>query len=103
MPRRLLRKAFWGRHLAVFTLILTALLNTALIVELVTTNGDRIDDIQRARVESCRRTYEGVRQIFQPFLAKSPDRKGVQIFNSRVDDLKAQCPAQVHVNPGGNP
>lgn len=60
-----------------------------------------IQDVEAARVESCRRTYEAVRQIFMPFLADSPDKKGVRLFNARIDALKRDCPRQTHATKGG--
>ena len=66
-------------------------------------NSDRVADIQAARVESCERTYEGVRQIFQPFLPPSPrtnkQRRLVKKFNNRIDTLRARCGQQTGVKP----
>lgn len=67
-------------------------------------NGDRIRDIQRNRVESCRLTYEGVRQVFRPFFrpvrVRTPkERHDIRKFNRRVDDLKADCDLQVGASP----
>jgi len=61
--------------------------------------------IQQGRLESCRRTYEGIRQAFQPFFKRSrltaEGRRDVRRFNLRINVLQAQCPAQIHA--GDNP
>lgn len=63
-------------------------------------NHQLILRIQQGRLESCRRTYEGIRQAFQPFFARSrlsPEgRRDVRTFNRRINALQAQCPAQIH-------
>lgn len=55
--------------------------------------------VQAGRLSSCRRTYEGVRQVFQPFLtpppAKGKPKRDYETFNRRVDALKAQCSRQI--------
>ncbi len=62
-------------------------------------NRSLIARIQRARLESCERTYEGVREIFAPILprrARTPkEAHDIRVFNTRVDELKAGCPAQI--------
>ena len=66
----------------------------------VSGNRDRVQDIQQARVDSCRRTYEGVREIFLPFLHPDEDPKvnrNIRQFNERVDRLKARCGQQTGV------
>ena len=63
---------------------------------------ERIAQIQQARVESCRRTYEGVREIFQPFLHPDGDpraQRNVRVFNHRIDSLKNACGQQTGVKP----
>lgn len=67
-------------------------------------NGNRVSDLQRSRVESCERTYEGVRLIFKPFLPPAGTRtpkqqRDLKRFNDRVDNLKARCDEQVKGAP----
>lgn len=67
------------------------------IINLTEHNHDRIRDIQKSRVESCERTYEGVRQVFDPFLPDHPrgkQRRDIQKFNDTIDRLKRTCPKQ---------
>lgn len=65
-------------------------------------NTQRISDIQAARLESCERAYEGVREVFKPFLPKpgkgTPEqRRNARKFNRTVDRLKGQCDKQTGV------
>jgi len=71
-------------------------------------NHERIMDIQRGRLESCQRTYEGIRQVFRPFFAPPQKRSAherlvIKKFNHRIEALKAQCDDQTHVHLGGSP
>ena len=38
--------------------------------QLLKENDARISDIQNARIESCQRTYQGVKEVFSPFFPK---------------------------------
>lgn len=60
-------------------------------------NADRISDIQSARAASCRRTYEGIREVFKPFFPPKPNARqkaDQDKFNRTVDRLKANCNKQ---------
>jgi hypothetical protein len=61
-------------------------------------NEDRIEEIQESRVISCKRTYEGIREVFGPFFPPPPRTKEEQTnlnkFNNRIDDLKSRCSKQ---------
>jgi len=58
---------------------------------------------QHGRLVSCKRTYEGTREIFRPFLTPAPkpgDGKRYADwvkFNKRVDTLKAGCSKQIRL------
>jgi hypothetical protein len=64
----------------------------------VRANGHRVDDIQRSRIESCERTYEGVRTVFEQFYPKPPrtqkQMNDIQKFNKTINKLVAGCTAQ---------
>lgn len=67
---------------------------------IVHNNDARINDIQKSRIESCRRTYEGVRQVFQPLLPprkkQTPkQRSDIDKFNTTVNNLKHGCVKQI--------
>jgi hypothetical protein len=73
------------------------------IDELVQANSDRIHDIQQSRVDSCERTYEGIREVFKPFYPPKPRTlkqiQDLETFNDTINNLKAHCVIQTH--PGG--
>lgn len=63
-------------------------------------NNDRVRDIQQNRISSCKRTYEGVREVLRPFFRpiseRTPkERRDIKKFNDTVDRLKARCDTQV--------
>jgi hypothetical protein len=65
-------------------------------------NHERIEDINSDRVVSCKRTYEGVREVFRPFLPPVKKRtaeqaKDINTFNHRINFLKRHCPTQTGV------
>lgn len=69
-------------------------------------NNDRIADIQQSRIASCRQTYEGVRQVFRPFLRppakrSAKERRDVRKFNATVNELKRRCDVQIKRTPKG--
>jgi hypothetical protein len=58
--------------------------------------------LQDSRVSSCKRTYEGIRLVFQPFLppeeAATPQQvRNIEKFNNRITVLKANCDKQTEV------
>ncbi len=61
-------------------------------------NSDRITDIQQSRIESCERTYEGIREVFRPFFPKHPTNQrqidNVETFNTTINNLKKACTKQ---------
>lgn len=72
--------------------------NSKQLAELVAENQDRIADIQLARIESCEKTYEGIREVFSPFFPKPPLTKqqvdNLERFNTTIVTLKAGCVKQ---------
>lgn len=57
-------------------------------------------EIQRERVASCERTYEGVREVFRPFFRPTKvrtrkERHDIRKFNRTVQRLKAHCDKQI--------
>lgn len=75
-----------------------AIVFSVLVFYALQENRNRVDEIQQARLSSCERTYEGVREIFKPFLSAPPatakQKKDRALFNSTVDELKANCAVQ---------
>lgn len=61
-------------------------------------NKDRIKDIQVSRVDSCKKTYEGIREVFTPFFPKHPKTKreieNLEKFNTTINTLKKGCEKQ---------
>lgn len=72
-------------------------------------NKNRIEDIQRSRLESCKTTYEGIREVFKPFFPKEPrtqkQQDALDLFNKKIIELQLKCVRQVsplaQVNPKG--
>lgn len=75
-------------------------------------NNQRISDIkqlvlniQQQRIYSCKFTYEGVRQVFEPFLPPQAKRATLPLrqrtnlakFEDTIDRLKAGCDQQTGV------
>jgi hypothetical protein len=74
-------------------------------------NNNRIDDIQKARLNSCRHTYLGIFEVFKPFLPPKPSkhpRHHVRVtpltkkqyaarlkFENRINVLVKHCNVQV--------
>lgn len=74
--------------------------NSNRINGLVAQNTERIFDIQRSRLESCKRTYGGIREVFKPFVPPIKKRTKAQQdnldkFNRNVDRLQKQCIQQI--------
>lgn len=87
------------KHSAFTALLLAVLLSSSLTVYL---NQRRVDEIDKQRVTSCQRTYEGVRDVFRPFFRtkriRTPrEQRNVDKFNRTVNQLKARCGQQTGV------
>ena len=69
--------------------------NSDQLTALVAENQARITDIQTTRIESCERTYEGIREVFSPFFPKPPltqqQLNNLERFNKTIADLRAGC------------
>lgn len=91
MPWRIPIRAVWD-HLAVVALLMASL-SSALTVYL---NDRRADEIQRDRLASCVRGYDGIRLVFEPFVAGAPADR-VRLFNNRIEELKTNCGQQTGV------
>lgn len=79
--------------------------NSNQIRTLVISNNNLIKEIQKSRIESCQRTYEGVREVFRPLFPPPPRTKeqsrSLKLFNETIDDLKQGCITQTDPNKGG--
>lgn len=68
------------------------------IEKLSLANKDRIKDIQVSRVDSCKKTYEGIREVFQPFFPNPPRTQkqidDLETFNTTINNLKKGCDKQ---------
>ena len=113
MPWRKPIKKVWA-NMAVVALLLATLSTTAGYVanthrarenrKLIVENGERIADIQQARIFSCQTTYEGIRQVLRIFARPKNQRtakeqRDIDKFNRRVDQLKRGCGVQTGVRP----
>jgi hypothetical protein len=88
---------------AFVALVLVVTLVVAALGWFAKENNERIHDIQVARVASCQRTYEGIREVFTPFMPKPPNATPDQLqdwstFNSTIDELKENCTKQTRVS-----
>ena len=101
MPHRKLARTIWA-NLAVIALLLVTVIAGIGWVEnhqRSDENRDLIRQIQEQRVVSCERTYEGVREVFAPFmvpeLITTPEQlQRVRTFNDTIDGLKNRCHGQ---------
>lgn len=66
-------------------------------------NRNRIEDIQNSRLESCKTTYEGIREVFKPFFPAEPrsvkEQRQLDKFNTKITELKLKCVNQVSPKP----
>lgn len=73
--------------------------NSTRINHLVSQNTQFIFDIQNSRLESCKRTYEGIRKVFKPFSPPKPrtekQQSNLDKFDKTINHLKAACETQV--------
>lgn len=72
---------------------------SARTAQLVIENQHRVNDIQNSRVKSCKRTYEGVREIFAPFFPKKhhrtkTEKANINKFNHTITFLRNRCSKQ---------
>lgn len=63
-------------------------------------NSNRVSDIQKSRLASCERTYEGIREVFKPFFPPKGKATPKQLsdqakFNHTINRLKTRCATQV--------
>lgn len=72
--------------------------NSDQLTALVAENQQRIADIQAARIESCTKTYEGIREVFSPFFPKplltQQQLNNLEKFNTTIANLKLGCVKQ---------
>lgn len=61
-------------------------------------NSDRIQDIQESRVDACKQTYSGMREVFQPLFTDPPQTprriRRTKLFNESIDRLIENCNRQ---------
>lgn len=66
-------------------------------------NSNRINEIQTNRLAACIGTYEGIKQVFQPFFPPPPRSKIQQAqldkFNKIVNRLKKGCKKKIQPKP----
>ena len=94
MPRKVVTVRRWEVVFAFVAVTAAYVIGLWLTVHL---NNERITDINQSRLESCQRTYEGVRQVFNVFFPDAPkgqEKKDIRKFNRRVDALKRGCERQ---------
>ena len=94
MPRKIVTVRRWEVVIAFVMVTASYVIGLWLIVHL---NNERIADINKSRLESCQRTYEGVRQVFRVFFPDDPkgeQAQDIHKFNRRVDALKRGCERQ---------
>lgn len=67
---------------------------------LIRENHARLVEIQDSRVESCKKTYEGISNVFKPFFPPPPQtaeqKAQLEKFNTTVAKLKNGCSKQVN-------
>jgi hypothetical protein len=61
---------------------------------LLSENRKRIINDQRNKIVQCKHVYSGVKEVFEIFFpknAKGRERKNIEKFNDRINELKASC------------
>lgn len=91
-PRRKIELSF-------LVVVLVAALAVGVVGCGIRANQHRINEIQDARLESCRQTYDGIRKTFLPFFPPPRQRTAKQKadlakLNRTIHGLKAQCGKQ---------
>ena len=57
-------------------------------------NNERIKEEKRAAIVSCKHSYSGIRDVFEIFFPIGPskeEKKNIDKFNNRIDDLQRAC------------
>lgn len=77
--------------------------NSGRIDGLVAQNTARIKEIQKSRLESCKRTYNGIREVFIPFFPPPPrthkQKADLKKFNTTINRLVKACVKQTKPKP----
>ena len=72
--------------------------NQKRIADIQQVNHDRIQDIQEARIESCEKTYAGIKEVFRPFFPPPPrtpeQQRDLDTFNETIRVLQSGCKQQ---------
>lgn len=67
-------------------------------------NTNRIREIQESRIESCKRTYQGIREVIQSFYPPPPrtqiEQNQINDFESTVVRLRQGCFTQTKPESG---
>jgi hypothetical protein len=100
MPRRVVTLRLWEILLAFAAITAAFVIGLYFVVHW---NNQRIADIQSARLSSCERTYEGIREVFRPLFPAHPtprQRTDLETFNTTIDRLRDGCAKQTRVKKG---
>lgn len=72
--------------------------NQKRIADIQRVNQRRIQDIQATRIESCQKTYAGIREVFKPFFPPPPrtqeQQDNLDKFNETIRTLQKGCAQQ---------
>lgn len=72
--------------------------NQKRIAEIQRVNRNRIADIQSTRIESCEKTYAGIKEVFRPFFPQPPrtpeQQANLDKFNETIRILQQGCAHQ---------
>lgn len=67
-------------------------------------NHNRISEIQQSRVDSCKGTYRGIKEVFKPFFPAAPRTNEQQAdldkFNQTINRLQKGCVKQTKAKVG---
>jgi cell shape-determining protein MreC len=65
-------------------------------------NSHRIREIQASRLESCQRTYSGIKEVFAPLIPVDPEtrleRERIKKFYEEIEKLRKGCIDQTSSN-----
>lgn len=78
------------------------ILFAAFVIYAYLQNKERVDDIQKARVESCVKTYQSFHDVFAGLIPPPGQRTAkiqadIDHFNDNINRLKAGCGNQTRV------